>query len=189
MIALPMLQTFATLGWSAVAAAVADRLRPELAPAAPRRRLLTFGLAGAAGAAALVLAGPAAGVACGGLTAAAVLDAQSGYLVDELTLPAAALAFGFATFAGGPASAICAMAELSLPAALLAAWSREAWLGWGDVKAFLALGAGLGVTHALVALGAACCSGSAWALVRKRRAIRFGPHIAAGALLALGVPS
>lgn len=178
----------ATLGWSAAGAAIADALSRELAPGSRRDRLGIFFLAGAAGMAALALdTGLRAALTCSGLTAAAVLDARSGYLVDELTLPTAALAFGSAFCAGATASALLGMAALAGTAAAAGLVSRGVWLGWGDVKAFLALGAGFGIERGSTALAIACIFGAAAALVMRRRNVRFGPYLAAGSVAALAL--
>jgi prepilin signal peptidase PulO-like enzyme (type II secretory pathway) len=166
---------------------IAGRLRPELAPDWPDVSIETCLLAGAAGAAALALdGGTAAAASCTGLTAAAVLDACSGYLVDELTLPTAAIALLASIDSGSACHSAFGMLTLALPPALLNVIGRGRWLGWGDVKAFLAVGAGLGSERGIAALGLACIFGVATALVTRRREIRFGPHLAAGALAALG---
>ena len=178
----------AALGWSAAGAAIADGLSRQLAPGSRRDRLGIFLLAGAAGVAALALGGGlSAALTCSGLTAAAVLDARSGYLVDELTLPTAALAFGSAFCAGATASALLGMAALAGTAAAAGLVSRGVWLGWGDVKAFLALGAGFGIERGSTALAIACIFGAAAALVMRRRNVRFGPYLAAGSVAALAL--
>jgi prepilin signal peptidase PulO-like enzyme (type II secretory pathway) len=178
----------AALGWSAAGAAIADGLSRQLSPGSRRDRLGIFLLAGAAGVAALALGGGlSAALTCSGLTAAAVLDARSGYLVDELTLPTAALGFASAACAGSPASALLGMAGLAVPAAAAGFFSRGTWLGWGDVKALLALGAGFGLERGSIALAIGCGFGAAAALVMHRRNVRFGPYLAAGSVAALAL--
>lgn len=173
--------------WSAAGAAVAERLSIELAPAAPRDPAAAFLLAAAAGDAALAAnAGLAGAITCSGLTSAAILDARSGYLVDELTLSTAALSFGVALAGADALAPLIGMTTLAGLAALMNLLSRIDLLGWGDVKAFLALGAGLGLERAGFALGVACVSGLVAAALTRRREIRFGPHLAGGAIVALG---
>ena len=173
--------------WSAAGAAVAHRLSTRLAPATSSDAAAAFLLAAAAGDAALAVnAGLAGAIACSGLTSAAILDARSGYLVDELTLSTAALALGFALVGPNAASALIGMTTLAGLAALTNLISRVAPLGWGYVKAFLALGAGLGLERAGLALGIACLFGLVAAALTRRREVRFGPHLAVGAVVALG---
>jgi prepilin signal peptidase PulO-like enzyme (type II secretory pathway) len=180
-----------TLAYSVAGASLGDVLCKELAPDAPRDAPATMLLAGAAGAAALASGGDAAAaVTCSGLTVAAVLDAQSGYLVDELTLSTALLALLCAGLGGTPGGAVAAMLAVAGPACVLAFCSHGALLGWGDVKALLGLGAGLGTPHACIAVGLACASGALWATLARRREVRFGPFLAGGAVAAtlLGAP-
>lgn len=138
----------------------------------------------------------AAFVACCGATAAGVVDARTGFIPDRITritavaaaacaLPhgAAYAAFGGALLAGG------------VPALLYVA-TRGRGIGLGDVKLAAAIGAGFGPPAGIGALGAAFVLGGvygSWLLLsgRARRgdALRFGPFLAAGAILALATPA
>lgn len=134
----------------------------------------------------------AAAVACCGATAAGVIDARTGFIPDRITrvtavaaaactLPdgAACAAFGGALLAGG------------VPALLYLA-TRGRGIGLGDVKLAAAIGAGLGPVGGIGALGAAFVLGGVYgsALLllgsaQRSDALRFGPFLAAGAILAL----
>jgi prepilin signal peptidase PulO-like enzyme (type II secretory pathway) len=85
------------------------------------------------------------------------------------------------------ASALLGMAGLAVPAAAAGFFSRGTWLGWGDVKALLALGAGFGIERGSIALALGCAFGAAAAIVMHRRNLRFGPYLAAGSVAALAL--
>lgn len=178
------------LCWAAVAGTTADALMPSLAPDARRNRAATVALAAAAALLpALCGAGLGAAIVCGGLAAAAVLDWASGFLVDELTISSAVLAICAAFATGNVAAALAGTLALAGPSALAGFASRGRALGWGDVKAFAALGAGLGPERGALALCAACALGLIAAAVRRTRSVRFGPHLACGAVLAAVAPA
>jgi leader peptidase (prepilin peptidase)/N-methyltransferase len=62
-------------------------------------------------------------------------------------------------------------------------------LGFGDVKAMYAVGAAFGPLESLVAIFAACVSGIVTVALAGRlqrgAELRFGPHLAVGAVVAL----
>lgn len=69
--------------------------------------------------------------------------------------------------------------------------TRGKGLGFGDVKLATVIGAGLGVTHGLIALGSAfifgasvACASLAFGWRRLGDTVRFGPYVAAGAMVA-----
>ena len=128
---------------------------------------------------------------------AAVIDAETGYLPDALTGPAVWTALLASAFGLGapPAAAILGaaagyLAFRAIAAAYEGARGREG-LGRGDAKLLAAGGAWLGPLALPLVVFAAAAAGLAFALATGRReggdAVRFGPFLAAGILLAIGV--
>ncbi len=121
------------------------------------------------------------------LVAGGAVDASTGYLVDAVTLPAAALALSSALVSGRTHEA-CAGVLVS--AGLFGCFyllSRGRAVGLGDVKALFAVGVVQGPFGAVLTLVAASLSGAVFALRRGEfacgRTLHFGPHLAAGAAL------
>jgi len=131
------------------------------------------------------LTAAAAACVCIALLAGGVVDARTGFLVDAVTLPAAALSL-LAALLSGRTHQACAgvLASAGLFACFYVA-TRGTGVGLGDVKALYAVGSTLGPTGATLALAAASLSGVVFALWRgefgRGRCLRFGPHLAAGA--------
>ncbi len=139
---------------------------------------------------------PAALAALAGTLVAAVVDARTGLIPDTLTRTTALAALactippGGAPFACGGAYAVGG----ALLALHLLTGGRG--LGLGDVKLGTAIGIGFGPIAGLLALGTAFVLGGAYAgwllLARRARrgdAVRFGPFLAAGTLLAALLPA
>jgi leader peptidase (prepilin peptidase) / N-methyltransferase len=134
--------------------------------------------------------------ALAGTLVAAVVDARTGLIPDALTRTTALAALGCAV-ANGSVPLACGGAY-TVGGALLALHllTRGRGLGLGDVKLGTAIGVGLGPGAGLVALGGAFVLGGAYAswllLARRARrgdAVRFGPFLAAGTLVAALMPA
>lgn len=129
--------------------------------------------------------------ACCGSVAAAVVDARTGLLPDRIVVPTACIALLCAAAAG---SSTVALAGGSIcGGALLVPFvvTRGRGLGLGDVKLAAAVGCGLGPVAGAAALGAAFVAGGAYGALllatgraTRRTAIRFGPFLAGGTLVA-----
>lgn len=139
---------------------------------------------------------PCALTALAGTVVAAVIDVRTGLIPDALTRATALAALGWA-LATGVVPFACGGAY-AVGGALLALHllTRGHGLGLGDVKLGTAIGVGFGPVAGLIALGAAFVLGGAYAswLLATRRArrgdaIRFGPFLAAGTLVAALVPA
>ena len=134
----------------------------------------------------------AAFVACCGATAAGLVDARTGFIPDRITRVTAVAAAACAVPHGEAVAALGgALLAGGVPALLFVA-TRGRGLGLGDVKLAAAIGAGFGPLAGIGALGTAFVLGGAfgsWLLLsgRARRgdALRFGPFLAAGAILTL----
>ena len=179
--------------WGALAIALARRAETTVSLEAPPRPWST-------GAAVLVVtllasvSRPAAeaalcGAACIGLVAAAATDARTGYLFDAVTFPCALLTSTLAIVAGRTTHAVEGVLLLVAPFGAVVACSRGRWMGLGDVKAMFAVGVAFGPFESLVAIAAACFCAIASAVLSNRTTrnaeIRFGPHLAVGAVLTL----
>jgi leader peptidase (prepilin peptidase)/N-methyltransferase len=158
------------------------------------RARLAVGCAALAAACAALLARPlpgaaAYGAACVALVVAGAADARTGFLFDAVTLPAASLTALLAVLAGEGARSAAGMALAGLPFACVACATGGRALGFGDVKAMLAVGAAFGPLESFFVLFAACVSGILTASLRGRLRrgveVRFGPHLAFGAMLTL----
>ena len=126
----------------------------------------------------------------------AAVDLDVRRLPDTLILPAAgwvAITLTAQGIANGSAQ------QILIPAAIGAAAGLGAWilhlasrgaLGFGDVKLVAILATALAVIHprlVLPALLAACLTGVAIAALTGRREFEFGPSLAIGCLLAIGL--
>ena len=139
---------------------------------------------------------PSALVALTGTLVAATVDARTGLIPDTLTRTIALVALVCAA-ATGVVPLACGGAY-AVGGALLALHllTRGSGLGLGDVKLGTAIGIGFGPVAGLIALGAAFVLGGAYASwllathrARRRDALRFGPFLAAGTLLAALLPT
>jgi leader peptidase (prepilin peptidase)/N-methyltransferase len=178
--------------WTAIAYALVRRAQVRAVGSAP---VPWFALGTAIGLGAVAIAvrplpqAATCAVACIALALAADADARTGYLFDALTIPAAfvTLALAIATGAGVSGLTGCALLVVSFGAIVLL--SRGRAMGMGDVKAMASIGAAFGPAEALFAISAACASGIVEASIRgrlqRRSEIRFGPHLAVGAAIAL----
>jgi leader peptidase (prepilin peptidase)/N-methyltransferase len=130
------------------------------------------------------------------LVVLAAVDLERGIIPNRIVLPATAIVL-LAQLALFPAQAVewlLAAAAVSL-ALLIPRLIRPAWMGMGDVKLALLLGAALG-WEVLGALLIACLSIFPVALIvlirggasARKSTLPFGPFLAFGALVALYVP-
>jgi leader peptidase (prepilin peptidase)/N-methyltransferase len=131
----------------------------------------------------------AGAVTCIALIAASGADYRTGYVFDAITLPAALLVLTLSIVMQTTALAAWGVAELVIPFGALVAFTRGRMLGFGDVKAMYAVGAAFGPLESLVAIFAACVSGIVTVALAGRlqrgAELRFGPHLAVGAVVAL----
>ncbi len=131
----------------------------------------------------------AGGAVCIALLAAAPADGRTGYLFDALTLPACVAGLGLAIGFGLEARAAAGVTLLVGAFGGIVFFSRGRLMGLGDVKAMYAIGAAFGPLESLVAVFAACVSGIVTLAFRGRlrrgNELSFGPHLAAGAVVAL----
>lgn len=134
-------------------------------------------------------------VSLAGASAAALIDARTGFIPDRMTRATALCALLFAVRDG--ASVAACGGAYAVGGALLALHliTRGRGMGLGDVKLGTAIGAGFGAAAGLVALGIAFVAGGAYASwllatgrARRRDAIRFGPFLAAGTIAAALLP-
>lgn len=133
---------------------------------------------------------PQAVVLCG-CVAAAIVDWRTGYIPDRISIGATAVAFGCAICHGGMLAASVGGITAGSVLALLRYITRGEGLGLGDVKLGIAIGVGFGGAAGILAIGAAFVLGAgyaAWLLATDRArcgdAVRFGPFLAAGTLVA-----
>jgi prepilin signal peptidase PulO-like enzyme (type II secretory pathway) len=133
--------------------------------------------------------GAARGITCIALIFAASADHRTGLLFDAITFPTALLSAGVGVLLGDTANAVNGVTILVGAFGLLVAASRGRAMGLGDVKAMFAVGAAFGPIESLIAIFGACASGILTTLLagrlRRGAVVRFGPHLAAGTLLAL----
>jgi leader peptidase (prepilin peptidase)/N-methyltransferase len=179
--------------WGVLAFALAARAETRhsgtAAPLSGGAVLAALGVAAFAGALRPVGEALAAGAACIALIAAAPADARTGYLFDALTLPACLAALVLAIAFGLEARAAAGVMLLVGPFGGIVVLSGGRLMGLGDVKALYAIGAAFGPLESLVAVVVACLSGIVTLTIRGRLRrggeLRFGPHLAAGAVVTL----
>ncbi|MDB5072721.1 MAG: peptidase prepilin type [Candidatus Eremiobacteraeota bacterium] len=133
--------------------------------------------------------------ALAGTLAAATVDARTGYIPDGLTRATALAALTFTAFCGTAVHACGGAFAVGGSLLALHLLTRGRGLGLGDVKLGTAIGVGFGASAGLIALGAAFVAGGVYAsfLLATRRArrgdaIRFGPFLAVGTVVAMVVP-
>ena len=126
----------------------------------------------------------------------AAVDLDVRRLPDTLLLPAAGWV---AITITAQAIAIGSAQQIFIPAAIGAACGLGSWilhltsrgaLGFGDVKLVAILGAAIAFVHPKVvfpALLAACLAAIGIAVLSRRRELEFGPSLAIGCLLAIGL--
>jgi leader peptidase (prepilin peptidase)/N-methyltransferase len=131
-----------------------------------------------------------------GAIAAGVIDARTGFIPDAISIPTAIVPLAIGAATGTLPGACCGAIASGGALAFLFLLTRGRGIGLGDVKLAAALGAGFGALAACGVLAAAFVGGGAYALwlLATRRAsrgaqIRFGPFLAAGALLVACVPA
>jgi prepilin signal peptidase PulO-like enzyme (type II secretory pathway) len=138
---------------------------------------------------------PSAFAVLAGALVAAIVDVRTGLIPDTLTRTTALVALVCATASGGVSLAFGGAYAVGGALLALHLLTRGSGLGLGDVKLGTAIGIGFGPGAGLVALGAAFVLGGAyasWLLATHRAhrgdAIRFGPFLAAGTLVAAMLP-
>lgn len=172
-----------TLVWLAESATRGTR-----APISFGYLICALGVAGYAGqVAAPSLAMPS--VATIALLAAAPADARTGYLYDAVTMPGAAgvLLLSYLFGRWGQSASVALLIAGLLGGAIYV--SRGRLLGMGDLKATFMTAAGFGWIETWLILFFASLSGILFALLhrqcRRGAEIRFGPHLATGAVITL----
>jgi leader peptidase (prepilin peptidase)/N-methyltransferase len=131
------------------------------------------------------------------LASLAAVDLDVGRLPDRLLLPAAAWTVVCIVLLGIQQHSLTGLLAAAAASVLCGAsfWamhlaSRGA-LGFGDVKLAAIVGAAVAAVawQSLVwALLGACALGLVWAGITRRREIAFGPWLAFGAIVAVGLP-
>lgn len=127
----------------------------------------------------------------GGLAVAAFVDARTGLIFARLSrsLGIVVLAWSCSDGTIGEAAAggCAAVLLLALPYVV----TRGRGMGLGDVRLGIAVGATVGMSHVLVALGGACVLGATYGVIRlaagdgSREPIAFAPFLASGSTLAV----
>ena len=122
----------------------------------------------------------------------AITDAQTGYIFDLVTAPAAAITATISALNGDVVSTLLGGAVATGALALIFAATLGRGIGLGDVKLGAVIGCALGTTNALIALEIAFACGGAYAAylllsARGRRgdAVAFAPFLAVGTGLVL----
>jgi len=130
-------------------------------------------------------------VAISGCVAAGIVDWRTGYIPDRISVGATAVALCCAIGHGAMLAALAGGLTVGSVLALLRYITRGEGLGLGDVKLGVAIGVGFGAAAGILAIGSAFVLGAgyaAWLLATDRAArgdaVRFGPFLAAGTLLA-----
>lgn len=119
----------------------------------------------------------------------AEIDWRIFLLPDLLTIPLLILGFFAAAwnigFTIAPDSALGAAAGYFLPslAALLLVWKNRDAFGGGDIKLLAAIGAWLGLEGLLYTIALASAGQLVIALLRRQKAIAFGPALAFAAII------
>jgi leader peptidase (prepilin peptidase)/N-methyltransferase len=120
---------------------------------------------------------------------AALGDALTGYIFDALVAVGFSAAMTAATLEHRAAESVLGSVVAFGMMLLVRFASGGRGLGLGDVKLASLIGAGLGPTEGLMAIGTAFVVGAACALgflatgrLRRGSAVRFGPYLLAGSL-------
>ena len=168
-----------------------------LAVRAARRRRVLLGPAPLPSLAALVLiaavcppAGVTGAIVLGGVTAAAIADARTGFVFTPVTLALGLSALCAAVIDGRATTAGTGMLATGGALFALHAVTSGRGIGLGDVRLGCSVGAALGVVPGLIALGWAFVLGGAYGVILlvTRRArpgseIRFAPFIATATII------
>jgi leader peptidase (prepilin peptidase) / N-methyltransferase len=130
-------------------------------------------------------------VSTAGAIIAGCIDARTGRIPNVISRGTAIAALALAAETGDATAALWGTVLAGGAVFALYAMTFGAGIGLGDVKLAAAIGAGYGAYAATIALGAAFVLGGAygaWLLLmrgaRRTDAIRFGPFLAAGSLIA-----
>ncbi|MDQ2864686.1 MAG: prepilin peptidase [Candidatus Eremiobacteraeota bacterium] len=131
-------------------------------------------------------------VALAAISACAATDLRCGFVFDRITIPALAALLGFALVTECVRPAF--LGTLCASGAIVSLWalSQRRGIGLGDAKLAAIVGAALGPSRSLVALGLAFICGAAFAIgglitgrLKRGDSVRFAPYIAAGTLCSL----
>jgi leader peptidase (prepilin peptidase)/N-methyltransferase len=132
----------------------------------------------------------------GVLAVVSVIDVQSGLIPNRIVLPAAAVALALQLVLFPGQAAACALAALAASLAFLVTHMVErSWIGMGDVKLALLMGAALGwgVVGAVLLAFVCVLPAALVVLLRgglgaRKATLPFGPFLALGALLVMFGP-
>jgi len=123
-----------------------------------------------------------------------IVDFRTGFIPNRVTYPACGALIVAHIFAGDGYASIAGAAVAANALFGLYAVTGGRGLGLGDVKLAAVIGAGLGVAHSLEALAASFVAGAAACAallitgrVKRGDSVRFGPFLALGTFVALGV--
>lgn len=125
------------------------------------------------------------------LLLAAEIDMRMFILPDILTIPLLLLGIAVAYIGQGivtlDESVYGALLGYFLPVAvsLLVVWYRKDAFGGGDIKLLSALGAWLGIEGILYVITIAAVLGLIWAIIRKQKALAFGPMLALAGIIVI----
>ncbi len=130
-------------------------------------------------------------VSTAGAILAGWVDARTGRIPNVISRGTAIAALAVAAHTGEATTALWGVVLAGGAIFALYALTLGTGIGLGDVKLAAAIGAGCGIQAAAVALGSAFILGGAygaWLMVtrgaRRTDAIRFGPFMAAGTIIA-----
>jgi leader peptidase (prepilin peptidase)/N-methyltransferase len=190
-----LLTALALSAWASLLSVAADRAEARICSYG--RRQVWFSIAACVpivafgslqGQGAYALAAPVVSIA---LVVGAFSDVRTGYLFDEITLPAAVVTATLAVATGFVTEATAGVTLLVGIFGAVAIFSRGRAIGVGDIKAMYAIGAGFGPAKSILILFTASISGLAMAVLARfgerpeSREIRFGPYLAIGSSFAL----
>ncbi len=138
--------------------------------------------------AATIFAAAALVLAMSALSVCAVTDVQTGYVFDAVTIGSFVCILVLSAMQGDASATLGGAAVTAAALGILYAVSLGRGLGLGDVKLGACIGAMLGATDGVAALGLAFVLGGAYAasvlLLRRAKrgtAVRFAPYLAAAA--------
>ena len=166
-----------------------SRLRGSPAPISVLALAVGFAVAGMAARVMVFPEGLAPAIATISLVAAAQADARSGFLFDAVTLPSAVLVLILVAVLGRTGEAAAGALPVTAAFGATIFLSRGRVLGMGDLKAMFVMAAAFGPLDSAIALLVASLSGIGTTIVSGRfqrgAELRFGPHLAAGAIFTL----
>jgi leader peptidase (prepilin peptidase)/N-methyltransferase len=158
----------------------------------------TIAFASFAAAACAAIFAPAIALPAGatfiGALVCGLVDARTGFIFDALSLTMVVVACLAAGLSFRPADGALAAGIVGAGLGALHLLTGRRGIGLGDVKLGSAIGLGYGVQATVVTIGSAFILGALYAVVmlalgraKRTDALRFGPFIAGGAAVGLGV--